>query len=78
MGMFERRAFAGGTESVAAAVAKTAGQGATTIVGGGDSLAALRRLGTGDGVGHLSTGGGAMLTLLAGQSLPGVEALADA
>ena len=78
MGLFENPRFAEGTTAVALAVAEAADKGATTIVGGGDSLAAVRRAGVGDRMGHLSTGGGASLALLAEKPLPGVEALADA
>ena len=78
MGMFERRRFAGGTEAVARAVASAADRGAATVIGGGDSLAAVHQAGLAARMGHLSTGGGAMLTFLAGRPLPGLEALADA
>lgn len=78
MGLFENPRFAGGTEAVARAIAEATDRGATTIVGGGDSLAAVRRAGVEARISHLSTGGGASLAFLAGQPLPGVEALADA
>jgi len=72
MGVFEIVDFAAGTEIVAEAVAES---GATSVVGGGDSLAAVNRLGVGDRIGHLSTGGGAALEYVQGLPLAGVEAL---
>lgn len=78
MGLFEDPRFAGGTKAVALAVAEATDRGATSVVGGGDSLAAVRRGGLSGRISHLSTGGGASLALLAGKPLPGVEALADA
>jgi phosphoglycerate kinase len=75
MGAFELAPFAAGTRSVAEAVANAPG---TTVVGGGDSGAALAEFGLTDRVDHLSTGGGAALELLEGKPLPGVEVLDDA
>ena len=75
MGVFEIDAFAQGTIAVALAVADVKG---TTIVGGGDSIAAVAKAGVSDRITHISTGGGASLEFLGGQKLPGVDALPDA
>jgi phosphoglycerate kinase len=74
MGVFEIEAFATGTNAVARAVAAVKG---TTIIGGGDSIAAVRKAGIADRITHISTGGGASLEFLGGQTLPGVAALSD-
>jgi phosphoglycerate kinase len=74
MGVFEIPAFANGTNAVARAVAAVQG---TTIVGGGDSIAAIKKAGVSDRVTHISTGGGASLEFLGGRVLPGVAALTD-
>ncbi len=74
MGVFEMDAFAQGTKDVAQAVADS---GATSIVGGGDSISALKKTGLSDKITHISTGGGATLEFLEGKVLPGIAALAD-
>jgi phosphoglycerate kinase len=77
MGVFEFPAFANGTIEVARAVADATSGGATSIVGGGDSVAAVHQAGVADKISHISTGGGASLEFLSGRKLPGVEALTD-
>ena len=77
MGVFEEPPFDEGTIGIANAVAQAADRGATVIVGGGDSVAAVNRIGVADRLTHISTGGGATLEFLAGDELPGVAALSD-
>jgi phosphoglycerate kinase len=78
MGVFEKPPFDGGTFAVARAMADATGRGATTIVGGGDSAAAVADAGLQSRMSHVSTGGGASLEFLEGKVLPGVAALDDA
>jgi phosphoglycerate kinase len=77
MGVFEEKPFDEGTVGIALAVAEAADNGATVIVGGGDSVAAITQAGVADRITHISTGGGATLEFLAGDELPGVAALSD-
>lgn len=77
MGYFEEKPFDQGTIAIAHAVAEAADRGATVIVGGGDSVAAVTQAGVADRITHISTGGGATLEFLAGDELPGVAALND-
>jgi phosphoglycerate kinase len=74
MGVFEVAVFANGTNAVARAVAAVHG---TTIIGGGDSIAAVKKAGIADKITHISTGGGASLEFLGGRTLPGVAALTE-
>ena len=77
MGVFEMPAFSNGTLEIAKAVADATSRGAISIVGGGDSVAALHQSGVASRISHISTGGGASLEFLGGRKLPGVEALSN-
>ena len=77
MGVFEKQPFAEGTRAVARLLAERTAAGAVTIIGGGDSVAAIEEAGLADQITHISTGGGASLEMLEGKTLPGVAALKD-
>lgn len=78
MGVFEFDQFAKGTEAIAHSLAELTGKGTITIIGGGDSVAAVEKVGVADRMSHISTGGGASLELLEGKVLPGIAALNEA
>jgi phosphoglycerate kinase len=75
MGVFERTAFSTGTRGIALAVAKADGY---SVVGGGDSVAAIEQMGVASAIDHISTGGGASLEFLEGETLPGIAAIPEA
>merc|ERR1719301_275558 len=78
MGVFEMAKFEAGTKVMTDAIVEATANGATTVIGGGDTATACKKYGTEDKVSHVSTGGGASLELLEGKVLPGVDALTDA
>ncbi len=77
MGVFEMEAFANGTKTIAQAVAESTSDGTFSLIGGGDSVAAINQLGLTEEVSYVSTGGGAMLELLEGKTLPGIKAIQE-
>ncbi|MEM7108596.1 MAG: phosphoglycerate kinase, partial [Bacteroidota bacterium] len=77
MGVFEMSSFASGTEDIAKAVVRATDKGGFSLIGGGDSAAAVNNLGFGDKVSYVSTGGGALLEYMEGKELPGVKAIND-
>jgi phosphoglycerate kinase len=78
MGVFEFEKFAAGTDAIAHTLAELTAKGTTTIIGGGDSVAAVEKVGVAEQMSHISTGGGASLELLEGKILPGIDALDEA
>jgi phosphoglycerate kinase len=77
MGVFEMEKFSSGTKAVAEAIVEATKGGAFSLIGGGDSAAAVNTLGYGNDVSYVSTGGGALLEYMEGKELPGVTALED-
>ncbi|MBD3272101.1 MAG: phosphoglycerate kinase, partial [Elusimicrobia bacterium] len=77
MGVFEVEAFAEGTMAIARALAEATKKGCTTIIGGGDSVSAVKKSGVAGSISHISTGGGASLEFLEGKKLPGIEAISN-
>ena len=75
MGVFEMANFSNGTEKIGEAICKATQNGAFSLVGGGDSVAAVKQFGLAEKVSYISTGGGAMLEYLEGKQLPGVTAI---
>jgi phosphoglycerate kinase len=78
MGVFEMPKFENGTRTVANAVAEATGKGAFSLIGGGDSAAAVNQFGLADRVSYVSTGGGALLEYIEGKELPGVKMVMEA
>jgi len=75
MGVFEKERFSNGTQIIVRAIAEATQKGAYSVVGGGDSAAAAEHFGVADKMSHVSTGGGASLTLLQGEAMPALDAL---
>ena len=77
MGVFEMENFSTGTKKIGAAICEATKNGAFSLVGGGDSVAAVKQFGFSDKISYISTGGGAMLKYLEGKELPGIVAIQD-